>query len=533
MNEKGEHRKLDWMYKGANSLIDREDYLLGKSVDKPLEQINAEEKEKRLGLVPPKNHVEHECIPPSIRDFNKIIQSEQVDLSAKLQEDPLVAIRKREEEARRQFLQNPVQLKKLQDALKVQELKKRKKKLKKSSCTLDEQLKNKLKQLKNGNLGIGLLKKHEHEKKTDDLDTILMHKFNQLKDKLSEKDMDDILAGKSSSDSEEDTKKKISGEDSENDGKKHSNHIFYRKNIKIEKHSGEDRIKKSGKNYIHKMSHRSNSRSSEESDSENDKRKYKFDRGYQKNKTLKEKEEKFRKNYRSRSRSSDEDKKRKKGTEHRIKYISNSRKIEDTKEKRHKSPETKIESESNLDRLILEKLRMLRDSQPANVTNRGKESSDESEEDTVRKDYSYQDSEDEYVPKKKTFGLVRPDGTSIPLNRKSHDETDKPAKKVESVASEKLEPKKKQRLTEKEKEERRKQMMADASKREIERSENLKRYRQEDEREQKSSGSFDKNFVHKELLKSTKNATVESRLKSNLNNIQRSSKHMNSNFSKR
>lgn len=55
----------------------------------------------------------------------------QVDLSAKLQEDPLMAIKKREEEARRAFLQNPVQLKKLQKALEAQKKMKNKKSKKK------------------------------------------------------------------------------------------------------------------------------------------------------------------------------------------------------------------------------------------------------------------------------------------------------------------------------------------------------------------------------------------------------------------
>lgn len=59
--------------------MEREEYLLGRAVDKTLEQLNDEEKQKQQGLVaPPKNRVEHECIPPSIRDFNKVVQAEQV-----------------------------------------------------------------------------------------------------------------------------------------------------------------------------------------------------------------------------------------------------------------------------------------------------------------------------------------------------------------------------------------------------------------------------------------------------------------------
>nr|CAH7762080.1 unnamed protein product [Callosobruchus chinensis] len=119
MDEKNSSVKLDWMYKGINGLVNREDYLLGRSVDKTLDQLNNEEKEKKLGIVPPKNHVEHECIPPSIRDYNKIVEAEQVDLSAKLQEDPLMAIKKREEEARRKFLPKPCPTKKVTGSFEI------------------------------------------------------------------------------------------------------------------------------------------------------------------------------------------------------------------------------------------------------------------------------------------------------------------------------------------------------------------------------------------------------------------------------
>lgn len=61
--------------------MDREEYLMGRSVDKTLEQLNAEEKQKQnaITLPQPKNHVEHECIPPSIRDYKQQV-GEQVNL---------------------------------------------------------------------------------------------------------------------------------------------------------------------------------------------------------------------------------------------------------------------------------------------------------------------------------------------------------------------------------------------------------------------------------------------------------------------
>ncbi|KAJ8943873.1 hypothetical protein NQ314_009643 [Rhamnusium bicolor] len=65
------------------------------------------------------------------------------------------------------------------------------------------------------------------------------------------------------------------------------------------------------------------------------------------------------------------------------------------------------------------------------------------------------------------------------------------------------------------------------------RSDNLKKYREEDKIEESNSANFDKHFVHKQLLKTIKDATVEARIKSKLNYIQRSSSYMDSHFSKR
>lgn len=60
--------------------MDREEYLLGRAVDKTIENLNAEDKQKQNNIVlpQPKNHVEHECIPPSIRDFKLQQAAEQV-----------------------------------------------------------------------------------------------------------------------------------------------------------------------------------------------------------------------------------------------------------------------------------------------------------------------------------------------------------------------------------------------------------------------------------------------------------------------
>lgn len=56
--EKKDEKKLDWMYKGPNQMVNREEYLLGRPVDKAFEQMQQAEKEAELIKVP-KNHVEY------------------------------------------------------------------------------------------------------------------------------------------------------------------------------------------------------------------------------------------------------------------------------------------------------------------------------------------------------------------------------------------------------------------------------------------------------------------------------------------
>lgn len=65
-----DEKKLEWMYKDSE-LLNRDEYLLGRSIDKSFEIQDAAEKEKsQVGVTVPKNHVEHECIPFSIRAYH-------------------------------------------------------------------------------------------------------------------------------------------------------------------------------------------------------------------------------------------------------------------------------------------------------------------------------------------------------------------------------------------------------------------------------------------------------------------------------
>lgn len=426
-----EEKKLSWMYQGANSLIDREDYLLGKSVDKSLEQLNIDEKPGAPGTVP-KNHVEHECIPPSIRDYKQQQLGDQVDIQAKLQEDPLIAIKKREEESRRQFLQNPVQIAKLQEALR-----KRDKKLRKSKKhKLDAKLARKIKKLTGNDVKI-----------SDDgfndeaaLDIILMHKFNSLRSLISEEALQRVLKGEESdsSSSDDEGKKKRRNKRSSSIGSSSSS-----SDGKYKKHHRKD----------NKFKHK----------------KHPFGRG----ETM----------------------------------FNNAKRQNEEHEKRQDSssqPSTSREHDfKNLE-------------PPVSYSSRYRHDSD--------------DDDSPSRSKPQNFGLVRADGTTIELIRNNFEQVQKPKKD----SSKSTYTHRREKLTEEEKEKRRLEMLDNAAWREKERDRNIKMYKEEDAKNTKESKKeFDRDFVHKELLKSVNAQSVESRIKANRNNIQRGSGSMNTNFSKR
>ncbi|MPC58919.1 Pre-mRNA-splicing factor CWC25 [Portunus trituberculatus] len=124
--------KLDWMYKGPGGHVSREEYLLGRKIDKALEQLERAEaaEEAQEGDPPPPQQskssytIEHEINPESVirREQSDI----QVDMHRKLMEDPLLLIRKQEEETKRQITNNPVKMKQLQQLINTIKSKKNK-----------------------------------------------------------------------------------------------------------------------------------------------------------------------------------------------------------------------------------------------------------------------------------------------------------------------------------------------------------------------------------------------------------------------
>ncbi|XP_058676608.1 pre-mRNA-splicing factor CWC25 homolog isoform X2 [Ammospiza caudacuta] len=115
--------KLEWMYQGPGGMVNRDEYLLGRPVDKfILDKVGDKDSTGDTGL-----------LPGSI--FARAGASSVLDMATKIREDPLFMIRKREEEKKREVLNNPVKMKKikalLQNSLDKKERKKKKEKKKK------------------------------------------------------------------------------------------------------------------------------------------------------------------------------------------------------------------------------------------------------------------------------------------------------------------------------------------------------------------------------------------------------------------
>lgn len=110
-----EKPKLEWMYKTGKDLINHEEYLTGRKVDKQFEELNSGQGDL--------NCVEHEVLPASIsRKKDAFEDRDQVDILRKQMEDPLMAIKQKEMDARRKILENPVRLKEMYRLLKQEKV---------------------------------------------------------------------------------------------------------------------------------------------------------------------------------------------------------------------------------------------------------------------------------------------------------------------------------------------------------------------------------------------------------------------------
>jgi len=97
-----DNAKMNWIYEAPGDNVNREEYLLGKKVDKYIDPtLQAAEREKHLLAT----------TPGAL--FASASSSATVDLENKIREDPLFEIKKREQEAKKRLASNPVKLKQL------------------------------------------------------------------------------------------------------------------------------------------------------------------------------------------------------------------------------------------------------------------------------------------------------------------------------------------------------------------------------------------------------------------------------------
>ncbi|XP_078080278.1 pre-mRNA-splicing factor CWC25 homolog [Mustelus asterias] len=132
--------RLDWMYQGPGSMVNKEEYLLGRPIDKYATDKMVDEESGPS--------TETGLLPGSI--FTATGANSALDMASKIREDPLFMIRKREEEKKREVLTNPMKMKMIREILqknldktekKKKDKKKKHKKHRRSSPSDDEQRK--------------------------------------------------------------------------------------------------------------------------------------------------------------------------------------------------------------------------------------------------------------------------------------------------------------------------------------------------------------------------------------------------------
>ncbi|XP_035911065.1 pre-mRNA-splicing factor CWC25 homolog [Anopheles stephensi] len=607
-------KKLEWMYRGPSQLVNREEYLLGRTIDKTFEDLDAQEKASNstFGVAQPKNHVEHECIPFSIRQHKDVLSNDQVDLARKLMEDPLMLIKQKEMESRQKILQNPVKLKELHRLLKGDQSLKASTEEKKSHRKKEKKSKKSKKSQKKKS------KKHSDSSESDDsdsegsadLDKLLAEKYKKVAgeqqeavsisklltmkfDKLSQ-ELDVMGSGGSkkkksrrdrseSSDSSESDRRgsrkrgdnrhgkrdkrdsrsrergrnirkdsrsrevrkgrRGSSDDSTPDRKRDRNVANSARDRSREKHRNKSPGRSSNRSparkiYPTKDKHsrgRSRSRSAERKRGKGDKR-----RSRSRSRSVEKKKEKDTKR-RSRSRSPTVEKNKAKNANRRSRSRSTSagrKKAKDTKA-RSRSRSPRKQSYTPTKQKPSTKPRRTPSSSSSSSSSDSHSDAAEQQPAQTRHPFTGDSDDERRIKKIRNFGLVTAAGEKLDS---SSSRPEVRLYKREEIKAEQSKQKptwtkpteKKRPLSERELEEKRLAMMSNAQWREKERETNVKRYESEDHREEVTvSRDYDKEFLTKQFKRAAASETVESRIRSNRNNIQRSNGAMDRNFVKR
>uniref|UniRef100_A0A8W7PA03 CBF1-interacting co-repressor CIR N-terminal domain-containing protein n=1 Tax=Anopheles coluzzii TaxID=1518534 RepID=A0A8W7PA03_ANOCL len=530
-------KKLEWMYRGPSQLVNREEYLLGRTIDKTFEELDAQEKtaNSTFGVAQPKNHVEHECIPFSIRQHKDVLSSDQVDLARKMMEDPLMLIKQREMESRQKILQNPVKLKELHRllkgdrSLKASDGKKSKKKDKKKDGKKSK--KSHKKKSKKSKRRSDSSASGSDSEGSADLDKLLAEKYKKVAgegqegvsidklltmkyDKLT-KELDMMGSGGSKGKRQRAREHSVDSSGSDRRGTRRRQDDRYGRREEQGRRDDRDR----GRANASKERSRDVRKSRRDSSEESAKKQITCSFGHRSpvRKAAPSKDKHSRGRSRSRSperkQSHKETKRRSRSRSHRRRSRSPAPEHSKPKAKPRRTPSSSSSSSSGSDSDT--------SNQPAQTRPAPDDSDDERR-----------------VRKVRNFGLVTASGEKLDTSTRSEvrlykrEEIKAEQSKQRPTWSKPQE--KKRPLSEKELEEKRLAMMSNAQWRDKERESNVKRYESEDHREDaKESREFDKEFLTKQLKRAAASETVESRIRSNRNNIQRSNGAMDRNFVKR
>lgn len=536
---KDDNHKLEWMYRGPKENLNREDYLLGRTVDKTFEQFaeeeRATEKQEHLGVSVPKNHVEYECVPFSIRAYKDADPtSVQVDMARKIAEDPLMMIKQREMESRKRLLENPVKLKELKQLLQSESKKKKggKSEGKKSKKSKKDK-KSKKKRKKRESSSSSSSGSGDDSDVDDALLAMLSKQRAMAEDEVDMEDLnfEEMVTLKYDTLNKE-LDKMIGGDEKMKGGKNNHNNVRQRADSD---HSESDERSDRRRRPVRDRDDRRGGRRVDRSRSRERQNRDKRSANYQRDVDRQPRRDRDRR--RSRTRSPDE---RRRGRDREVRNRSRDRGESASVRNNHNRPKRRSPSVEKSKRRRADcpspKMRTPEKEAPPRVTNREKScekqqrANDDSDEDRSRR-----------VAANRNYGLVTASGESIALKNAVKSYTDRkamePTKDTKKIDWKKTSSQSSSRpkLSDAEKAERLREMTKNAEARDKERESYVRNYRKADRKEEERhrDEEFDRNFIHKELHKSAQSETVESRLKSNRNNIQRSSGAMDTNFAKR
>ncbi|XP_014667643.1 PREDICTED: pre-mRNA-splicing factor CWC25 homolog isoform X2 [Priapulus caudatus] len=514
---------LGWMYNKPT--VERDEYLMGRKVDRAFEQLEGQ-------------HQEESILDKPGAKFGHNHGSSTIDSESKIREDPLLAIRMKEEEKKREIFNNPVKMKQLQKMAEERQKSKKNKKGKKHKKhglsdeeDIDAKLITLLKMKKKLKASLAISsgsdsdnQESRHKTRTDpQLDTERRYKDHSSKRRH-----------RHDSSSESDSS-------SEHPRKERSAAIVRHRQKRSERRERRDCGSKS--EHSHRsvsrerlLEHQTSCKDPTKEDENTKMRHTLVDKHGQKHLLLedgiREREEYSIRNSKKRqhSHAKDADKRHRHSSDDEVKRKDCS--SEEKKKRRHKSSKKearrKRHSSEGDDRKS-----QYKEEYPATVNH---PTNTEEEVDSSRKIQDmYREQEEEGGDKRVAYGLIvrnakDKDGSTSKSNSPRLRAKSKTPPKIEEKY---IKPKPKRKLTEKELEEKMLEMMDNAKWREEQRRRKVDEYSKDESKEEADHGKHGAKFIAPMVAQAAGKGSVEDRIKRNIYKVQRSSAAHHQHFLKK